>query len=194
MNKLNKQFLSTVIFISVTLFNVNASAKEALSKAFIQQYAKATEQLAPLIEASPKIEDQLAEAMMQGKPAMLKLVKSLAIYPDIKSKVTNAGFNNVEHYIDTSIRLIGAVISSQTKQQFGDVNVDEFIKNMENQISAIKKQGLPKEMLSLMEGNITKQLHSMKAMQQMTKNASEADVNFITDNLAWVMQMIPNIE
>ena len=78
MNKLKKQFLSTVICILVTVFSVNASAQEALSKAFIQQYSKATEQLAPLIEANLKIEEQLAEAMSQGAPAVLPLALSKA--------------------------------------------------------------------------------------------------------------------
>ena len=183
---MNKLF-SVVICLSVIFFNLNANAlsQQALTKTLIQQYAKATEDLTPLIEADSATENKLSDAMQQGKIEMLDVIKSLDIYPEIKLRVTSAGFYSIEQYLDASLRIIGATISSQ--EQITGMDIDQLFTMMEGQISTMQEQGIiTKEML---DG-----FNSMKSMKNLKENASEADVRFMKENLDWVLKMIPNLD
>ena len=183
---MNKLF-SVVICVSAMFFNLNANAlsQQALTKTLIQQYAKATEDLTPLIEADSETKNKLADAMQQGKVEMLDVIKSLDLYPEIKLKVTSAGFYNIEQFVDASLRIMGAAISSQ--EQTTGMDIDKLFTMMEGQISTMQEQGIiTKEMLDGFNG--------LKAMKSLKENASEADVRFMKENLDWVLKMIPNLD
>lgn len=190
MNKL----LNSVLCVCTLLFSFSVYAEQALSKALIQQYTQATEQLDKLLEVHPDLEKQLDDLILLDKAERLTLIKSLPVYPKIKSIVTNTGFDDVEEFLDIGLRVMGATVKLEMDQMPNNMTIDSYIEQMKKQLSSMKKEGIAKEMVDQMEATINMQISSMEAIQQISKNASEADIKFVNDNIEWVTQVMESEE
>lgn len=190
MTKILIPLLFTFTSAYMLLLSFNAHAEQPLSKDLIQQYAQTTEQLDQLLVVYPDAEEQIGKVMMISKNEHLALIQSMAIYPEIKAIITDSGFDNVEEFLALSTRISGATMNVEMQQSPDDMNLDDYIQQMKTHIATMKNQGMAQDALSQMEANINQQISSMKSVLAMVKNASEADIRFVTDNQEWIMQLL----
>jgi hypothetical protein len=169
---------------------MNAYAAQALSKPIIQQYSQATSQLAKLLDSHPDIQKQLSDLMILNKKEKLALIQSLPIYPKVTSIVTGTGFNDVEEFLDTGLRIMSATVNLEMEKMPNNMNITSYIKQMKSQASEMKKEGASKEVINKMESAINMKIESMKTIEKISKNASKADIKFVNDNLDWVTQVM----
>jgi hypothetical protein len=190
MKKLLKPLFFVCISACATLFHVSAHAEQALSKALIEQYVKTTAQLDELLIAHPDVEQQLSEAMMMDKSQRFALIHSMAIYPEVEAIISDQGFDSVESFLDFSERVSGATINVEMKQTANEMSLDDYIKQMKEQIVEMKKQGSSQALVNEMEATINMQMNSMQYILDIAKNSSAEDIKFATDNYEWLMQML----
>ena len=190
MKKLLKPLFFVFISACAGLFHVSAHAEQALSKALIEQYVKTTAQLDELLIAHPDVEQQLSEAMMMDKSQRSALIRSMAIYPEVEAIISDQGFDSVESFLDFSERVSGATINVEMKQTANEMSLDDYIKQMKEQIVEMKKQGSSQALVNEMEATINMQMNSMQYILDIAKNSSAEDIKFATDNYEWLMQML----
>lgn len=172
------------------LFATNAVAEQALSKKLIQQHANAIKQIEPLLDQHPKIEQQLSDAMLQGKPQMKLLLSQLPDYPKIKTMVTSSGFDSVDQFLDVGLRVMAAMFNQQMKNLPNGMTLDNYMTQLNAQVKAMEQQGLPAEMLTKMKTSLAEQMTNFQMMQKMSEHASAADTKFVGDNLQWVSKVM----
>ncbi len=180
-----------VISVCLVLLSINAYAEQALSKALIEQYVKSTDMITPIMKAHPELDKQFDEVMLLDKSEIINKLKSMDVYAKVKSAVTSVGFDDVEQYLDTSFRIMGAIFNSQMQQLPEGMTLDSYLDQMQQQITMMKSQGMPAEMISQMEKGITEQLKNMEFMKKAAANASKADVEFVTQHLEWIIKILP---
>ncbi|AZQ84155.1 hypothetical protein EKO29_09050 [Colwellia sp. Arc7-635] len=193
-----KKLLKPLFFVCISacsmLFNVSAYAEQALSKPLIEQYVKTTAQLDELLIAHPDVEQQLSEAMMMDKSQRSALIRSMAIYPKVDDIISGQGFDSVEVFLDFSERVSAATINVEMKQTQNEMSLDDYIKQMKEQIAVMKKQGSSQALINEMEATINMQMNSMQYLLDIAKNSSEEDIKFATDNYEWLMQMLESTD
>ncbi|MBU2871509.1 hypothetical protein [Colwellia sp. E2M01] len=194
MNKLTGVFFVITTSLSTLLLNASAHAEEALTKPFVKQYAQTAQQINKLIKMSPGAEEQFSDLMLKDRAEALSRIKSLPNYEKFKSIITKNGFQGTEDYIDTSLRLMGAAAASKMKEMPDGVTIDDFANSLKNQLDQFKKKDLPPEALKELESQFKEQLNSINRVKTMAENASEADVDFMTENKVWVEQLMPAAE
>ena len=180
-----------VISVCLVLLSISAYAEQALSKALIEQYVKSTDMITPIMKANPELDKQLDEIMLLDKSEIINKLKSMDVYAKVKSAVTAAGFDDVEQYLETSFRIMGAIFNSQMQQLPDGMTFDSYLEQMQQQIAMMKSQGMPKEVIAQMEKGITEQLKNMEFMKKVADKASKADVDFVTQHLEWIMEILP---
>ncbi len=173
------------------LLSINAFAEQALSKVLIEQYVQLTNKITPLMNANPELDREFDELKTIDKAKIIDKLKSTAIYPEFKAAVIASGFDNVEHYLDISFRIMGAIFNAQMQQLPEGMKLDGYLEQMKEQVEMMKKQGMPQEMISEMESSMTEQLKDMAFMQEAAASASAADIKFVSENLDWIMQILP---
>ena len=184
-----KKFIITCCFV---FFSLHAYAEQALSKALIEQYVQSISKIEQLVKTNPELGDKLDDLMMLDPSQIVKAVEVLADYPQIKSIISSAGFDDFKEYIEIGYRLMGGVFQSQMANMPAGMNMDSFVEQMQGQLENMKKSGMPKEALTELEENLAEQLKSMEFMKKAAASVSPEDIAFVKENLDWIMQMMPS--
>ncbi|WP_199611014.1 hypothetical protein [Flocculibacter collagenilyticus] len=177
--------------LCILLFSISVHADQALSKSLIKKYVASTEEVDMLAEKYPVVNQQLEDLMTLDKKEVITSMKSSGAYSKIQSAIASYGFNDVEAYLDIGYRIMGAVYKSQLQQMPDSASLDTYVEQMRQQIDAMKERGMPKEALAEMEASIEEQLSSMEFMKKAAASASEEDVKFVNENMAWIMSVMP---
>jgi len=181
----------SIVFVVFLFCCSFAHASQPLSKNLIQKYIESTDQIEKIVEADPKLDKQLSDSMMMNKAQTIELVKSLKIYPQIKQVIKAAGFADFAQYYDIGYRIMGAMFKKQINSMPAGVNLDSYIRQMEEHLSSMKAGGMPESALKEMEASINEQLKSMAFMKKAASDALSDDAQFIVDNFEWMMKIMP---
>ncbi|GLX77115.1 hypothetical protein tinsulaeT_04550 [Thalassotalea insulae] len=181
-----------VMVLCLIGLSINAYAQQALTKELIEQYIKSTDLITPIMAANPALDKQLDDMMMLDAAEIINKLKSTGVYSKVESVVTSAGFDDVEQYLDTSFRIMGAIFNSQLQQLPEGMTLDSYLEQMKGQIKMMKAQGMPQNVISEMEKSISEQLKNMEFMKKAAANVSEDDVKFVSEHLDWLMQLLPS--
>lgn len=174
--------------------SISAFAEQALSKNLIEKYMQIIGDIELLAEANPALEKKMADLMIFDKNAAIDALQSLDVYPQIEKSIESAGFSGFSELYDIGLRIMGGIFKAQMNKMPEGMTTDNFITQMENQITQMKKQGMPQNMLSGMEEQFKEQLNSMKFMLKAAEDISAADIKFVGDNIEWITNIMPSDE
>jgi len=181
-----KYILIVAIFL---LTSFQSLAQEPLTKEFVQKYFSTIGKLQTLDMKYPNI-DQEMESLMQLTPeAALQKIEGLDAYNDIEKLVKSAGYDNFEQFYKQSYRIMASMFAVQMQHMpQGGGSIKETI---ENTIAEMKKSGMPDEAIAELTKEMSEQQSYFESMEKISKNASKKDIDFMKDNMMWIMSLMP---
>lgn len=193
MEKNMKKIIIAFVLITHSLL---AYAGQPLSKNLITSFFTTMEQMDALETKYPKEFKRLDEFSIAERSDMIRYIRSSKAYPDISATLSENGFSSVEEFMDVSERFMGSMYSVQMSRmpKNAGMNLDNMDKMMEANIKEMKQNGAPKEVISDMENQLQQMKKQKKEMRLAMNSASKDDIQFVNDNLTWLMSIMPDKE
>ncbi|MFL0803977.1 MAG: hypothetical protein K6L81_09665 [Agarilytica sp.] len=163
-----------------------------LDKAVVQSFYATVEKIDMLEDKFPQIFEKADKFSMADQEKAIRLIEKSKAYPDVKKALANSGFKDLNELYDISMRFMGAIYAVQLEKMPAGVNPDAMTKSLEHNIKLMKESGAPAQMITGMEASLAESRAQSKDMAFAMSKASDADNQFVRNNLAWVMTLIPD--
>ncbi len=183
-----KYLMMVILFVSPALW---ANGK-ALNKELITSFYEAAQKIEGLEGKYPSIFSETERFGLAEQGKAIQLMEKSKAYPDVKKILTSSGFKDLSGFYDISSRLMGAIFYVQMKKMPEGMGFDAMEKHLENSIKSIKGKGAPAEMTAGLEESLRETREQKKDMAFSLGKASEADKKFVSENIDWVMSIIPD--
>lgn len=165
-----------------------AYAEQPLSRALVESFIEASTQMGTLENKYPQIFKRADQFSDTEDEQFIKYVKSSAAYPDIKRIISASKFKSIEEFVSMSKRIMGSMYAVQMQKMPAGMNINSM---MESGIMAMKQTGASADMIAEMQRDLERQKAEMAEMNQAAKTASAQDKKFVTDNMEWLMAIMP---
>lgn len=179
-----------LVLLTLLLCSSFASAEQALTKDLMKQYFKASNQLEVLSEQNPALIEHFENGLALDKQVMIDKLKSLSLYKSVNQIIINEGFDSFDEYYDISKRFLASMLSVQMENMPSGNTLEAMLAPMEQQITEMKKQGVPKDVLADLENNYNTQKKQLTLMKKHMANAKPQDTAFIKNNMAWLVTLM----
>ncbi len=183
-----KYLLLAIVFVSPMLW----AADKPLSKEVVTSLYSLTEQMEVLEAKYPKIFTESETFGITDQDKAIQFISSSKAYPDVKKLLSASGFKNLEEFYDVSIRLMGGLFSVRMEKMPAGMDMKSMLKSLEQNIDNMKKQNMPESLISSMEASLKKNMERTREMTIAAEKASATDKKFVSDNMAWIMAMVPH--
>ncbi len=183
-----KYMMIGILFLSPFLW----AEGKPLNKKLITSFYEAAERIDGLEEKFPNVFLEADKFSLADRDKSIRLLEKSKAYPEIKKILVSSGFNNLTDMYDISTRFMGSIFYAQMKSMPDGMNVDSVEKSLEASIKSMKEKGLPPEVLANMETSLREMRERNKDMTLAMKLASEADKKFVSENIDWVMSILPD--
>ncbi|MEW6983791.1 hypothetical protein AAD001_14150 [Colwelliaceae bacterium 6471] len=172
-----------------------ASASETLSKKSVQAFFEASEQISQLKDEYPGLLNNIEELGKLDAQNLLDQIENSPAYPEIKAILAKANVEDLNELMAISQRIMGSVFSAHMQQ---NPMMAEQLKAMNaaqlEHIAKMKSKGLPESVVAEMEAQLAQTKVYNERMNEAVKSASTADIQFVKDNLDWVMSLMQEVE
>ncbi len=185
-----KYLIMAIVFISPSLW----AGDQALSKDLITSFYTVAEKIEGLEGKYPNIFSETDKFSMSDQDKAIRLMEKSKAYPEVKKVLSSSGFKSLTELYNISTRLMGAIFFAQAQKMPEGMDFDAMEKALVNSIKSMKERGAPAEMTAGMEESLRENRAHRKDMAFAMAKASEADKKFVTDNLDWVMSILPDDE
>lgn len=166
-------------------------AQQALTKDSMMNYFSAAKQLEALGKKYPELESTFEGMDFLNQKELTQKLKSLPIYDQIKKVITDSGYDGIEEFYGITMRFMSSMFAAQMEMMPAGVSLDVMTVPLQKQIEKMKQQGAPVEVIAELEDGLNKQMEQMAKMKKTAKKASPADIQFIKENMSWIMSQMP---
>jgi len=165
---------------------------QALNQQIIESFYTATEKMDNLETKYPDIFSELEIINNIDQIQAIKFVEQSKAYPDIKKVLSSSGFENLNELHDVALRIMGSIYSVQMKNISIDGHFQSVIQPLEENIKDMKQRGTPDSVINQMEEVLKENKAQQKEISLAVSKASEEDKEFVSNNLDWIMSLIPD--
>lgn len=182
--------LMVIFLLLLTPFLV--MSQQALTKNTLMNYFSTAKQLEALANQHPALASTFENMDFLNQNNLTQKLKSLPIYDQIEKIITDGGYKGVDEFYDVTVRFMSSIFAAQMEMMPAGASLDVMIVPLQKQIEKMKKQGSPVEVIAELEDGLNKQMQQMATMKKTAKNASPADIQFIKENMSWIMSQMPH--
>ena len=171
-------------------------AAPPLSRESITSFYAAFDKIDALANKYPQVFQRIDKFTAQENDKLIKYVKSTPAYPEFRSILSANGFSSVDDFFNFSQRIISSLYAVQTQKMTPEEKrqLEAMEKSFDENIKKMEQSDTPDNILAGMKAQLKEMQAQQRAMQQMAKNASKADIKFTSENFEWLISILPEEE